>query len=479
MDIIGRKTEMRELQRYYDSDRPELIIVYGRRRVGKTFLIRELFKDNFAFYFTGTVDAPNSENLANFDKAIIEFGGTSPRASKNWGDAFEKLKALLAGLAKPAQLTKKSGNKKVVFIDEMPWLDARESDFLRAFDYFWNSWASAIPEIMFIGCGSATSWITKKIFQNRGGLHNRITGRIYLAPFSLGECEAFFKSRKIEMTRYQTAECYMIFGGIPYYLDLFHRGISFSQNVDRLCFADKAPLLYEFEELYRSLFKNPRRHIAIVEALSRKRTGMSRTELSEASKLQPNGHLTEVLSELEQCDFIEKYTDFTKRKNGSYYFLKDPFSLFYLRYMKNNDTKDEYFWTNYAEDGGHRAWCGYAFEQLCRTHIKQMKEKLGILGVSTETTSWRSKDTTPGAQIDLLISRRDGVINLCEMKFSKHPYMITKAEASELERKKSVFLLETGVKNTVHITLVTAWGLEKKGYFSVAQSEIALEDLFG
>ena len=469
MNITGRKTEMRELQRYYDSDRPELIIVYGRRRVGKTYLVKEFFENNFAFYFTGTVGAPNHKNLANFDKAIIEFGGAVTRASKNWSDAFEKLKALIAG---------KPGRKKVVFFDEMPWLDARESGFLPAFDYFWNSWASAVPEILFIGCGSATSWITKKLLQNRGGLHNRITGRIYLAPFSLGECEEFFKNSGIEMTRYHMAECYMIFGGIPFYLNLFHSDISFSQNVDRLCFADKAPLRYEFEELYRSLFKTPRRHIAIVEVLSKKRTGMNRAELSESCKLPPNGHFTETLSELEQCDFIEKYTDFTKPKNGSYYYLKDPFTLFYLRYMKNNNTKDEYFWTNYTEDGGHRAWCGYAFEQLCRTHIRQMKEKLGILGVSTDTTSWRSGNTTPGAQIDLLIARRDGVINLCEMKYSKHPHVITKAEASELERKKSVFLLETGAKSAIHITLVTIWGLEKKGYFSIAQSEIVLEDLF-
>ena len=469
MDIIGRKSQMGELQRYYDSGMPELVIVYGRRRVGKTYLIKEFFENNFAFYFTGTAGAANEENLRNFDKAVIEFGGAPANASRSWGDAFDKLKALLGG---------KSGHRKVVFLDEMPWLDAHGSDFMTAFDYFWNSWASAIPEILFIGCGSATSWITKKLFQNRGGLHNRVTGRIHLEPFTLGRCEEFFRSRNIEMTRYQMAECYMIFGGIPFYLNLFQSGISFSQNIDKLCFADKAPLQHEFDELYKSLFKNPGRHIAIVEALSRKRGGMSRNELSKASKLPPNGHFTETLVELEQCDFIEKYTDFTKPKNGSYYYLKDPFTLFYLRYMRDNNTKDEYFWTNYAQDGAHMAWCGYAFEQLCRTHIRQMKEKLGILGVSTETTSWRSKDTAPGAQIDLLISRRDGVINLCEMKYSKHPHVITKVEAAGLERKKYVFLMETGAKSAVHITLVTTWGLEKKGYHSIAQSEVVLDDLF-
>ena len=468
--IIGRKAEMRELARYYDSGRPELVIVYGRRRVGKTYLIKEYFENKFAFYYTGSVNVPNTVNLANFDQAIREYGGQVKTASKNWSDAFAKLKALLQ---------KTATGRKVVFIDEMPWLDAHKSDFLSSLDYFWNSWASAMPEILFIGCGSATSWITKKIFQNRGGLHNRVTGRIYLAPFSIGECAEFFRSRHIEITRYQLAECYMIFGGIPYYLNLFDKGLSFSQNVDKLCFAEKAPLRNEFTELYMSLFNNPRHHITIVEALAKKNSGLSRTEICAAGGLQPNGHLTEALNELEQCDFIEKFTDFTKRKNGARYYLKDPFTLFFLRYMKDNPTKDEYFWTNYIDDGGHRAWSGYAFEQLCRIHIRQIKAKLGILGVSASIASWRSKDSIPGAQIDLLICRKDGVINLCEIKYSKHPYEINKSYAEQLERKKSVFAMETGTKNAIHITMITTYGLAKKGYFGIAQSEITMDDLFG
>jgi len=469
MKIIGRAAETRELERYYDSGQPELLIIYGRRRVGKTYLIREYFENKFDFYYTGSVNVANKVNLANFDKALKEYGGETGAASKSWADAFDKLKKLLQ---------KQDGSRKVVFIDEMPWLDARGSDFLSAFDYFWNSWASANPEILFIGCGSATSWITKKLFKNRGGLHNRVTGRIYLAPFSLGECEEFFKSRNIEITRYQMAECYMIFGGIPYYLNLFAKGLSFSQNVDKLCFAEKAPLRNEFEELYMSLFNDPRRHISIVEALAEKKSGLSRNEIFEAAGLQPNGHLTEALNELEQCGFIEKFTDFTKGKYGSYYFLKDQFTLFFLRYMKDNHSKDEYFWTNYLDDGGHRAWSGYAFEQVCRAHIKQIKARLGITGVSTNATSWRSKGTDPGAQIDLLISRKDGVINLCEMKYSKHPYEIKKTDAALLEWKKAAFSMETGTKSAIHITMVTSFGLEKKGYSSIAQSEVTLDDLF-
>lgn len=475
MTIIGRKMEMKTLQSYYDSERPELLIIYGRRRVGKTYLLREFFGDRLTFFFTGSVGVTKKVNLSNFDKAIIEQGGVTKTASKNWSEAFDKLKTLIHG----------SGDgRKVIFIDEMPWLDTPGSDFLSAFDYFWNSWASSVPDIMIVGCGSSTSWITKKLFKNRGGLHNRVTGRIYLAPFTIAECEEYFEDKNIIITRYQLAECYMIFGGIPYYLSLFSKEYSFSQNVDIICFADNAPLKNEFDELYYSLFNNPGQHINIVEILSGRSSGYSRNEICEIGNIQPNGHMTNTLNELEQCGFIEKYNDFTKKKNGVYYYLKDPFTLFYLRYMKNNNSKDEYFWTNYIDDGAHRAWSGYAYELLCRIHIKQIKIKLGILGVSTSVSVWRSKGASHndapsyGAQIDLLICRKDGVINLCEIKYSKHPYAISKSYAEQLENKKAVFLMETGARRAIHITMITTFGLEKKGYSSIVQSEVAMNDLF-
>jgi hypothetical protein len=470
MALVGRDYEKRELEHYYESGRPELVAVYGRRRVGKTFLIREYFHGDFAFYFTGVIGASNTVHLRNFDEAIHEFGGNRKPASKDWSDAFNKLRELLS--AKPT-------GRKVVFIDEMPWIDSRGSDFLLSFDYFWNSWASANPDILFIVCGSAASWITKKLFKNKGGLHNRVTGRIHLAPFSLGECEEFYRDRGIEITRYQMLESYMIFGGIPFYLDLFDRSLSFSQNVDKLCFANGAPLRNEYEELYKSLFRNADRHMKIVEILSERKEGMTRTDIEKRGGGAANGHMTETLSELEQCDFIERYADFTTLKHGAKYSLKDPFTLFFLRYLRGNDFKDEYFWTNYAEDGGHRAWSGYAFEQVCRAHLKQIKKALGIAGVSTRASAWRSAARRPGAQIDLVIERRDGVINLCEMKYTTHPYTIGADEADALERKKGVFITETGSRSAVHITMITTYGLERKGYFGVAQSEVTMGDLFG
>ncbi|MCL2661936.1 MAG: ATP-binding protein [Oscillospiraceae bacterium] len=469
MAIIGRKEERRQLDDYYYSGRPELIIVYGRRRIGKTFLIKEHFEGGFSFYFTGKVSSSRKGNLDDFDNAIIEYGGDKSPKSMSWADAFHKLERLLR---------KSPGERKVVFIDEMPWLDTGKSGFLLAFDYFWNSFASANKDILFIGCGSATSWITKKIFKNRGGLHNRVTGRIHLAPFTIGECEVFLKNRGVEMDRYQLAECYMIFGGIPYYLNLLDRGLSLSQNVDRLCFAKNASLKNEFYELYMSLFSNPTRYIAVVEALATKNSGLCRNDIIEIAGLQSNGHLSIVLDDLEQCDFIDTYSDTSKGKKGRYFFLIDPFTMFYLRYMKDNDTKDEYYWTGNINDGTRNAWRGYAFEQLCRLHLRQIKKALGISGVSTETSSWRSKTAKPGAEIDLVIRRKDRITNLCEIKYVNQPFVITKSYSEMLNNKRISFQMETGIQHGVHLTMITTYGVTKSGYFGVVHSEVTLDDLF-
>ncbi|GHU62281.1 hypothetical protein AGMMS49983_03460 [Clostridia bacterium] len=470
MKIIGREKEKQELQRYYESPRPEFVAVCGRRRVGKTYLIKEFFENRFAFYFTGVVGAANATQLANFDVVLQEYGSGDKARSEDWFVAFSKLKKLLS--------SKTENGRKVIFIDELPWLDAPRSGFLSAFGYFWNTWASANPDILLIVCGSATSWIEKKIFRDKGGLHNRVTGRIFLEPFSLGECEAFFRDRSVVMNRYQILETYMIFGGIPYYLNFFNKGLSLPQNVDSLCFVKSAPLKNEYDELYMSLFKNYERHMKIAEVLSKKKSGMTRDEITYASGIPAGGHLTAALTELLQCGFIDTYNDFTKKKNGAYYRLIDSFTLFYLRFMQDNNSKDEYFWTNYIEDGGHRAWSGFAFEQICMLHISQIKAKLGITGVSTQTVSWRSKNADPGAQIDLLIKRRDGVINLCEMKYTKHPYMIEKKEDENLHRRMAVFAGETKVNEALHLTMITTYGVSKNGYFGSVQAEVTMDDLF-
>ena len=471
MKIIGRVKEQAELKRLFNSGKPEFVAVTGRRRVGKTFLVKEMFSENITFHFSGAIgkNVTNEYHLNQFDNAIVEFGGDKKPASQNWIDAFSKLKILHK---------KESKKRKVIFIDELPWLDSPKSDFLPAFDYFWNTFASSRPDIMLIVCGSSTSWIVKNLFENKGGLHNRVTGRIWLAPFTLAESEEFLLDMSVRMNRYQIAESLMVFGGIPYYLSMFEKSYGPTQNVDKLLFSENAPLRNEFNEIYHALFRSADRHMLIVSLLAKTKSGLTRDEIIAGTKIPGGGNLTRTLRELEQCGFIEKYTNFTKSKNNSYYRLIDPFTLFWLKYVDNNESKNENFWTSLIDDGGRRAWSGNAFEMLCLRHLKQIKQKLGISGISTEVFTWRSTNSIPGAQIDLLISRKDGVINLCEMKYSQHPITLSTKDDMDLHNKRTAFLSETGTRKAIHITFISTYGLTDKGYTASIQSEITLDDLF-
>jgi hypothetical protein len=360
----------------------------------------------------------------------------------------------------------------------MPWIDTPRSRFIQGLEYFWNSWASGQSDILLIVCGSATSWMMNRLIKNHGGLHNRVTLRIYLSPFNLGECEEYFHRNNIEMNRHQIVENYMIFGGVPYYLSLMQKQFSMAQNIDNLCFAKEGMLKDEFEILYASLFKNCENHIRIVEVLSKKARGLTREEIIEQAQLANGGGLTKTLAELELCGFISRYKAFGKRERQSLFQLTDFFTLFYFNFMHDKEFDDEHYWTNFIENARHRAWSGYAFEQVCLAHLPQIKKKLGISGVLTNTASWRSKESENGAQIDLLIERNDKVINLCEMKFAGNQFAIDKKYDENLRNKREAFKYETKTNKAVHLTMITTYGIRHNAYRGNIQSEITMDDLF-
>lgn len=470
MKIVGRISEQAALNEYVASDKPEFVAVYGRRRVGKTFLVREFFKNGFDFYLTGLANEKAQKQLRNFNAALQKYGKMPYPVVDNWFDAFDQLIHLLEN--------SETKGRKVIFLDELPWMDTPRSGFITALEHFWNSWASSRPDIMLIVCGSATSWMINNLIRNRGGLHNRVTRRMYIEPFSLGECEEFYADNGIVMSRYQMLESYMILGGIPFYLGLMSRGLSLAQNIDKLCFSRNGDLREEFSSLYASLFRHSENHIKIVEALGKKAKGMTREEIIAATKLPPGGSFSKTLEELEQCGFIRSYRAFGKRERSRLYQLIDFFTLFHLNFIRDNAYNDEHFWTNFIENAKHRAWSGYAFEQVCLAHIKQIKGKLGISGVSTNVASWRSQDSDPGAQIDLLLDRGDNVINLCEMKYAGAEFVIDKKYDGSLRNKKETFTRESATRKAVHLTMVTTYGVKKNEYSGLIQSEVKMDDLF-
>ncbi|MDR2231972.1 MAG: ATP-binding protein [Tannerella sp.] len=468
--IIGREKEIKLLQEMYRSNASEFIAVYGRRRVGKTFMIRETLGDKFIFDVAGLSRAGIKEQLVNFNLSLnrnnqeIQFP-----VAKNWIDAFEQLFTLVE---------KSSQKRKVLFFDEIPWMDTLRSGFLTALEHFWNGRVSARKDVVLIVCGSASSWIINKLINNHKGLHNRLTRIIQLRPFTLHECELYFHSRKINLNRYQIAECYMVMGGIPYYMNHIVKGMSASQNINRIFFNADAPLKNEFRNLYASLFNNSADYLRVVAALSKKMKGLSRNEIAETSGMGSGGGLTVILQSLEYCGFIRSYPSFDRKKRNVLYQLIDPFTLFYYKFIEKNEYNDEQFWTNSLNTPLRNSWAGYAFEILAILHIKEIKEALGIAGIQSSVSTWRSEKMNPGAQIDLIINRKDGIINLIEIKFSNMKYTITKSFEENLKNKIAAFQAETRTRKTVHLLMLSTFGKTQNKYSDILQNELLLNDLF-
>ncbi|MCW3104231.1 MAG: ATP-binding protein [Bacteroidetes bacterium] len=468
--LIGRNKEIEILNDKLASDKAEFVALYGRRRVGKTYLVRNVFEGRFTFRLTGVAKATLQEQLDNFNMAMQEQHPMAGRAdATNWMEAFRQIKRMIE---------KSRQKKKVIFIDELPWFDTAHSGFIPALEHFWNSWASGRKDVLLLVCGSAASWMINKLINNQGGLHNRVTQRLKIEPFTLHECMDLLKHKKIALEPYQLIQLYMALGGIPFYWDAIRKGQSAPQIINRLCFEPNGLLKDEFGKLFKSLFARAERHEAIVAALAKKSKGLTREEISKASKIPTGGNLTGLLDELEESGFIRRYVPFGKQSRNSLYQLCDFFSLFYMKFMKDQKTVDKGYWLHMIDSPKHRAWSGYAFEQVCLAHIPQIKKELGISGIETETSSWKSARPKDGAQIDLVIDRRDGVINLCEMKFSISPFIIDKKYDAELRNKVGAFRTETKTKKSVFLTMITTFGLQDNSYAGNVQNDLKMDVLF-
>ena len=475
--IIGRAEEQRIFRNYINSPKAELIAVYGRRRVGKTYLIKSFFNNDFDFSFSGMYNVPKSVHLSQFQQYLEKYSDRACKRFKDWFEAFDALQNYLDTLDK---------EKIIVFIDEIPWLDTPKSNFLAAFSQFWNDWASMKNNLKLFVCGSATTWMLSKFIGDKGGLYGRVCRAIWLRPFNLGETEQFLKQLKcIEMSRYQILRAYMIFGGIPYYLDMLEKGLPFDVNIDRLFFAEGAPLVNEFDFLFRSLFKESSIYKKTVEILATRLKGMNRQELLSALKIKNGGSFTEVLDNLIKCDFVRKYMAIGKTEREAMFQLTDLFSLFYLRFVVGNGGSDEDFFVKHSNSGAMSAWSGYAFEVVCLHHLRQIKKSLSIGGIISNCYSWSCVGFTDsdgvewrGGQIDLLIDRADGVINICEIKFANDEYNITADYESTLRRRATLFARQTKTTKTLHHTFITVYGVLTNAHSSIVQSQVKAEDLF-
>ena len=473
-NIIGREDEKLILSTIIWSDEPELVAVYGRRRVGKTFLIRNVFKKQMAFEFSGVHNASLEQQLENFSEALSKAAGSLPLSKPTgWIEAFRMLTDYLTPIVRRRRI--------VLFFDEFPWINTPRSGFMQAFENFWNTWASLQNNLVVVICGSAAAWMIQKVINNRGGLHNRVTRRMRLLPFSIGETEAYLRKRKINLDRYQLLQLYMVMGGIPHYLKEIRAGESATQIIDRLCFTKDGLLQNEFKSLYQSLFDDAGYHMEVIRALSRKGAGLTRGEIIKACKLTSGGGATQLLDELTESGFITPYTPFDRAVKDNIYKLTDEYSHFYIKFIENKRSEGQGAWIKFSTGASWKSWSGNAFESICMKHNQQLKKALGIRNVYTETSMWRhrGKKGEQGAQIDLLIDRQDMCINICEMKFSINAFEITKGYAGELENKLRVFRESTKTRKTLFLTMVTTHGVKNSNsYTGLIQSEITINDLF-
>lgn len=478
--MIGRKKERALLENLYSSDKSQFVAVYGRRRVGKTYLVNEVFGERITFRHAGLSpiesgsnisDSPLKRQLRHFYNSLLLHGMEKSRCPENWMDAFLMLELFLQ--------RRDDGRRQLVFIDELPWLDTAKSGFMTAFEGFWNTWACSRRNLMVVVCGSATSWMTDKLINNHGGLYNRITCELKLSPFTLGECEEYFESENIKLSRYDIVQSYMITGGVPYYLSYYQRGLSLAQNVDSLFFGKNSPLRHEFTRLFSAIFVNPEQMIAIVRAIGAKHYGCTRSDIAKASGILEGGTMTKALSALIASDFIIKYVPFGCSRKEEHYRLTDPFCNFYLRFVENQSELASDFWLTNIDSQEIVTWRGLAFENVCFNHVEQIKRSLGISGVNSAVSAWSKRKNDEGpSQIDMIIERKDNIVNMCEIKFYGSEVVVDKNYDKVLRNRAVLLSGEISPKIAISSVLITTFGLKYNEYSGIFDNVVCMDDLF-
>ena len=472
MDLVGREAEETAFSNCLQLSESKLIAVYGRRRVGKTFLIRKTFSSKLVFEVSGLYKGSTQAQIKHFTKTLISYG-YAPAAFANPNDWIDAI-----GLQQGYLDTLKGKSKKVIFIDEMPWFDTARSQFLTIFENFWNQYCTKRNDLVVVICGSAATWMIKKILKNKGGLHNRVYEKIKLKPFNLYETEKFLKAKGIVWDKFTIAQLYLCIGGIPFYLDGIRKGESFVQFINRAFFQPDGFLRIEYEELFSSLFDQSTNHRDVVAILAKQNKSIPREKITDNIKLNSGGTLTNILEELENAGFISKTNLNTNTKTKSHYRLEDFYTLFYLHFIGKKGKTNIDNWDKIATSPSWASWSGLAFERLCFYHTNQIKKALNISAIESEVSSWRVIDEERGAQIDMLIDRADRVVNVVEMKFSKDQFKITKDFAMNLRNKLARYA-EQNPRKVLFLTMLTSFGVFENQYSTeLVQNKIELKQLF-
>ncbi|NGX62119.1 MAG: hypothetical protein K940chlam9_01613 [Chlamydiae bacterium] len=480
--IIGRTDEQNLLNEAFISKRAEMIAIYGRRRVGKTYLIKNYFENMpcSLAYVSGMKDGRLSEQLENFTSSIErDIAGVSLKRPLSWMEAFELF----------SQVKDKIDKKKkvILFLDELPWLATKRSRLIQALDYYWNRFWSHDSRFKLVICGSAVSWMIRNIIMNKGGLYNRVTRQICLEPFTLKETKDFLRFIGVNLNNRQIVELYMVAGGVPYYLNHVQKGLSAAQNIAKMAFSKQGILYQDFNHLFASLFEDAEKYHEIIRSIAEYRYGIEQEELiKKCSQLSHGGSATRQLQDLEEAGFIVSFIPCDRKKKGIYFRVIDEYVSFYLKWIDPHKRsvakldKSKSIWLSHRETASWKSWSGYSFETICLKHIAQIREALNI-EPSALTTSWRHDGRLgdEGAQIDLLFDRQDDAVTICEIKYTDKPFQIDKSYYQQIMKKIEVYKKTVKTHKEIFLAFVTSSGLKKSLYSEeYISSVLTLEDLF-
>jgi uncharacterized protein len=468
-EIIGRKAQIDVFKEALASRQSEFIAVTGRRRIGKTYLIKSFFEEAICFHVTGLQHHGTKDQLQAFANELSFRSNRMVGKPDNWIDAFAMLRQYVSEV--------KTDTKKVIFLDELPWMD-NQRGFLQVLAHFWNNWAAWEKNIILVIAGSSTSWIVNKVYNDTGGLHNRVTKRIWLQPFSLAETEIFLKYKGIDLLRYEIVLLYMSLGGVPFYLNEVKTGETSAQAIQRLCFAKDGILKSEFENLYAAIFRQSDIHLKIVRTLAKHNYGLGRNELLQKANIANSGSITKILEELTVTGYINYMLPYGKKSNNGIYILADFYSRFYLNFIEEKKITN---WTTQTDSQSYKIWSGLAFEWLCHMHTDQILKGLGINGISTSVSYLNIKDDTGAitAQIDMLIDRADNAINLCEIKFYNDIYHLDQTTASTIRNRMSQLRQHIKRRKSIFPVLITPFGCSKNAhYLGLITNDLDLDTLF-
>jgi len=491
MEIIARKKEKKVLADILWSKSAELLAIYGRRRVGKTFLVRNFFEslDNVIYFeMAGQKQesgeyAPLKYQLGNFKYQFERTFSKEIQVPQSWQEAFNILK-------KEVDRFDDANVKLILFFDELPWLCSPKSGFFEALDQAWNTSFERQHNVKVIVCGSAASWMLKKIVHAKAGFSRRITHKIQLPPFSLKETKEYLTFKGFDLSLMSIAEIYMIFGGIPYYLNFMNPHKSIYQNIEDECFDISGRLVDEYHLVFDSLFNHSNNHKKIVEFIASRQKGVLLKELTKQFSSLKGGSLSRIIDNLVGSSFIKKTAPLYNEKKGTTYRIIDEYILFYLKWIKSApqsiiESPNTLYFQSIAQKNAYSSWKGFAFERLCLKHEYQIRKALGIHKILTMPSMvyFYDEQGKRSSQIDLLFERADRVITICEMKYSETEYSLKKSDIKSMMHKKKDLRRYLSAKKKgqkdIHICYITSNGVKhNQNFYELQPSVLHLNDLF-